>query len=947
MEPDAPGRERRPLGRFGRFTILRVIGQGASGSVFEVHDPQLDRRAALKVLRDIAGNDSAARFERFVREGEALARLRHPHVVAVHEAGSSGGIPYVLLELVEGTTLDRAAQAGASPGLLVGYVVQIARGLDAVHRAGIVHRDVKPQNIVVDPARGARLIDFGLARVAEATSLTATGAFLGTPAYVAPEALQGGDVGPAADIYGLGATLFDALTGSPPLAHGGAAPDLRTYAPSVSPKIAQVCRRALAPAPAARWPSAGAFADALEAAAADPAPPRGAVAAWLAVAALLVGVVGVVGGRLARAPTTTTTTTTTTTVATSTAPVDSAAADPPPAAPTLRPWSLVTTNLVESTSGRHAGGVWCAAVTSAAPHGVLVLSGGGDGLVRVWRGADGALVRTLTVAEAPRTGAQTPITSLAGAADGQTLLAFGGGQVTRWNLEFGERLDTWTLEGFTRAASEATVRPDLRLSADGSRGLALAAGEVHVLDPDAAPRTLPPTSIVSIALSPDGRSAALGDREGTVVVWDLNRSTPGRPLQAGRGQVVAVAFDPTGRDVIAGSNLGKLSVFEGAARTSRRVAGVTSRGLRTLVHLGDRIVGASVNAGLCSYTRAPNGVWRLGPEGPLSNGLVEFDATGEFFAMILPGRARVAWRDVATGNDVWRSALPASADAVLPGGDRLVVASGGRLLRVARDASGPVELGRYEGNLIRPAQVAGGKALLTLRSVPPGAGPGGAVTVAQLVDLATGATTGRWDLENPPRCALAPDGATVACVSSGGAVVLWAPDRADPVETGLTSADLLRWADDHTLVVARASGLQVWDLAARRQVQGLVTTVSTRINDLAIGGSTVLLLGARGQTVLSRRLLRTTGEPEDVEQDLALDAPTGTTRLAIDPQGTWAVTADARRAIVWDLRREAPARVGQVEVGADDEVKSIAVSGPRELVVGTDRGVVLRVALVE
>jgi hypothetical protein len=301
--------------RFGPFTIVRLLGRGSFGSVFEVHDPRLDRRAALKVLRaETPAELSHTAAERFTREAEALARLRHPNVVRVHEAGSIDATPYVLMELVEGETLAERLRRGDAPReRLLAMVVQVARGLHAAHAVGVVHRDVKPQNVVVDrELTAARVIDFGVALLPGLSSLTSTGGLVGTPAYVAPEALRGEELGPSADVHALGATLFEVLTGRLPYAgqsflerygSGGQVGDVRALDPTIPAPVAQVCARALEADPARRWPDAGAFGDALEAAAAGPPPGRAAALAALALAVVaLVGLaVALAGGRGASA----------------------------------------------------------------------------------------------------------------------------------------------------------------------------------------------------------------------------------------------------------------------------------------------------------------------------------------------------------------------------------------------------------------------------------------------------------------------------------------------------------------------------------------------------------------------------------------------------------------------------------------------------------------------
>ncbi|MEJ7598597.1 MAG: protein kinase [Kofleriaceae bacterium] len=205
--------------QLGRYRIESRLGGGGMGSVYAAHDPQLDRRVAVKLVHP----ELAVRggIERLLREGRALARLAHPNVVAVHDAGVDDGRMYVAMELVAGQTL--AAWLEAAPRgwrEIVDKFLDAARGLAAAHRAGIVHRDVKPENILLDGDGRAKVADFGLAGqptpgspavgvspIDPASRLTLPGVVMGTPLYMSPEQRRGEDVGPATDQYALCAAL--------------------------------------------------------------------------------------------------------------------------------------------------------------------------------------------------------------------------------------------------------------------------------------------------------------------------------------------------------------------------------------------------------------------------------------------------------------------------------------------------------------------------------------------------------------------------------------------------------------------------------------------------------------------------------------------------------------------------------------------------------------------
>jgi tetratricopeptide (TPR) repeat protein/predicted Ser/Thr protein kinase len=267
--PDAPD---EGGGRLGRYEIVRELGRGVSGVVYEVRDSDLQRRVALKVLD--AARMGADPMRRFLREGRLLAKIRHPNVVQIHELGSDGGKVFIAMEFVDGVPFPGSADREEG----IRRLAVVARALDHVHRQGIIHRDLKPSNILVERSGRPVLMDFGVARGDDGgtTSGTATGAVLGTPGYMAPEQLLGNirDVDARSDVYALGVLLFELVTGRLPV--GGASvveyaerlkssppPPLRSLRPEVSRALDDVCRRALAAEKEGRPPSAGAFAAAL------------------------------------------------------------------------------------------------------------------------------------------------------------------------------------------------------------------------------------------------------------------------------------------------------------------------------------------------------------------------------------------------------------------------------------------------------------------------------------------------------------------------------------------------------------------------------------------------------------------------------------------------------------------------------------------------------------
>ena len=201
----------------GRYRVERPIGHGAMSTVDLAHDIELDRHVALKRLAENLARDDDLRA-RFQREARLAARLTHPNVVQIFDVGEDDGGPFIAMEYVAGETLaELLARRGPLPPDEVAELgVQACRGLAAAHSAGLVHRDVKPQNLLLRADGVLKLGDFGIAFGVEGTRLTMVGTVLGTAAYLAPEQARGEEVTAAADIYGIGAVLYELLTGRPP-----------------------------------------------------------------------------------------------------------------------------------------------------------------------------------------------------------------------------------------------------------------------------------------------------------------------------------------------------------------------------------------------------------------------------------------------------------------------------------------------------------------------------------------------------------------------------------------------------------------------------------------------------------------------------------------------------------------------------------------------------------
>jgi ABC-type amino acid transport substrate-binding protein/tRNA A-37 threonylcarbamoyl transferase component Bud32 len=293
----APGERPRP--EVSGYEILDELGRGGMGVVYKARQVRLNRTVALKMI--LAGTHAdAAQLARFVAEAQATARMHHPHIVQIHEVGEADNLPYFVLEFMEGGSLSRKLDGAPQPPRDAARLVELlARAVAYAHERGIVHRDLKPANILLagDRRQGTgdsqdkdrqtnpsslstvtpKIADFGLAKVSDVGSLTATGAVMGSPSYMAPEQARGDakNVGPAADVYALGVILFELLTGRVPFTaestvallrkvEGEEAPSPRALCPGVPKELEAVCLRCLEKDPARRYPSATALAEDLD-----------------------------------------------------------------------------------------------------------------------------------------------------------------------------------------------------------------------------------------------------------------------------------------------------------------------------------------------------------------------------------------------------------------------------------------------------------------------------------------------------------------------------------------------------------------------------------------------------------------------------------------------------------------------------------------------------------
>ncbi|MCK5850556.1 MAG: serine/threonine protein kinase, partial [Kiritimatiellae bacterium] len=205
--------------QFGNYKIVGELGRGGMAIVYKADEQSLNRIVALKILSPKISDDETM-VKRFQREAQAVAKLNHPNIVHIYAIGEEDGVNYFTMEYIKGRTLRQVRKQDGNVSLAkaIAYMIQTADALGDAHKAGLVHRDVKPGNVMVDSADRVKVMDFGLARVMQATTqLTVDGSFLGTPQYMSPEQCEGKDIDNRSDIYSLGVTFYELLTGKIPV----------------------------------------------------------------------------------------------------------------------------------------------------------------------------------------------------------------------------------------------------------------------------------------------------------------------------------------------------------------------------------------------------------------------------------------------------------------------------------------------------------------------------------------------------------------------------------------------------------------------------------------------------------------------------------------------------------------------------------------------------------
>jgi hypothetical protein len=510
------------LGRLGGYRVLSVIGSGGMGVVFLAEDPLLQRPVALKVMAPATAADPVCR-ERFLREAKATAAVEHDRIVAIHHVGEDRGFPFLAMPVLRGESLeDRLDREGKLPAAEVLRVGQeIAEGLQAAHRHGLIHRDVKPANVWLEAETGrVKLFDFGLALAGrESARLTKSGLIVGTPCYMAPEQSRGLEVDARSDLFSLGCVLYRAATGQVPFSGDDVMTVLSALAlqdpldpvtvdPTVPPLLSDLILRLLAKDPADRPPSAGATADLLRALASGET--------WAA--------------RTAQ----------------------------PPAAPDVVPGTPGAPAPGAALAARRPRRRWPLAVAAAL---ALAAAGVASRLPVFSQGSESS------GPDGNRSPAPPPGSDLAtleaSAADPGTDRAAVADLARAWWRDHAASPDSTRAARLLRRLPSPLDRLDSSQLAGKPADLpglvALVRGHVG--------------AVVSVAFSPDGRTLASGggEQDQTVAVWDLGAAAPrlryrGEPLGSA---VSTVAFAPGGRTLAASAWDGTVRLWDVTADVPR------------------------------------------------------------------------------------------------------------------------------------------------------------------------------------------------------------------------------------------------------------------------------------------------------------------------------------------------------------------------------------------
>ncbi|MFC7218823.1 WD40 repeat domain-containing serine/threonine protein kinase [Streptomyces polyrhachis] len=563
----------------GRYRLVEPVGQGGMGRVWRGLDETLDREVAIKEILFPPGLDSGQQevlFRRVVREARAAARLNHPGIVTVHDVAKHQGAPTIVMEFISGRPLATAIREQGRLPLqrVVEIGIAVLGALQAAHAAGVVHRDLKPDNILLANGRIV-LTDFGIASLSDATmALTSTGTILGTPVYMAPEQLEGKPATAAGDLWSLGATLYTAVEGQPPF---------------TGPTFTSLCLAILTqdPRPADH---AGALTSVLaELLTKDPAQRVTSEDATRALAALLPSARAPFHTQTRRSDThpatvrssrsgsqrarPESTASKTVTLIGHTGPVNSVAFSPDGSLlasasddKSIRLWNIAAGTAEFIVIG-HTGPVNSVAFS---PDGSLLASASDDKSIRLWNIAAGT-------AEFIVIGHTGPVNSVAFSPDGSLLASASDDKtVLLWNIAGEITSDTITaktLQKHTNLVNSVAFSPDGRTLASASWDRTVRLWDIATGKP-VATLTGHSKAVFSVAFSPDGRTLASASWDRTVRLWDVAARKPAATLIGHTNSVNSVAFSPDGR-TLASASWGDRAVRLWDAATGKPVATLT------------------------------------------------------------------------------------------------------------------------------------------------------------------------------------------------------------------------------------------------------------------------------------------------------------------------------------------------------------------------------------
>jgi streptogramin lyase/predicted Ser/Thr protein kinase len=596
----------------GGYRIERLVGRGGMGRVYLAEDIRLGRKVALKLLDPELAEDERFR-DRFVRESRLAASLDHPNVVPIYEAGEHDGVLFIAMRFVEGTDLARVIEdeGPLAPQRAASIVTQVAAALDAAHERGLVHRDVKPGNILVGRGDHTYLTDFGLIKRRDGeTGLTRTGQFMGSVDYAAPEQIRGEAVGPGADVYSLGCVLFECFTGEPPYpleaelavlyAHlNDPPPSAAARRPGLPPALDPVVAKAMAKSPDDRYQSAGALAEAVRDVLgrepearprAKPMPRRRWVLALGGIAgvAAIVVLVVLLAGRHPAAPRTQ--------PSTPAAASESPRGGPGPSPPPLN-------SAVEVTPARGT-------VVATVPD-VLVRTGGGNPRLAVGEGA--VWVRSTGIVQIDEQTGKVVRTIEAGGNTFGTALSLAVGDRTVW-------IPSSTPA--PNAASDATLVPVDPATGEELRTIPIARGTVATDAAVGAGRVWVTLSNGTLVGVDPGTSAVVhrfrigGELDTLAIgfgsVWVLDEVAGAATRVDPRSGKPLAEVTVSGNAKVLAAGLGGMWVLDTFAGTVASIDPATNR-LGPSIRVGDQPTGMAVGLGAVWVSDAGGSIYRVDP----------------------------------------------------------------------------------------------------------------------------------------------------------------------------------------------------------------------------------------------------------------------------------------------------------------------------------------------